>query len=189
MNPAHMELCASPAWREIVEQLIMPDALRNADLGSDVIEVGPGPGFTTDYLRALTDHLTAVELDRGLADSLKRRLMESNVEVVLGDAAALGVADSRFTGAASFHMLHHIPTGGDQNRVFAELLRVLKAGGMLVAADGVPSDASRAFHDGDTYNPIDPEDLDQRLRAVGFVSVNVQLHDLGWFCTASRPGS
>jgi SAM-dependent methyltransferase len=183
MNSAHMEFCASPEWRQIVEEMILPDALRNADLGTDVIEIGPGPGFTTDVLCTLTDHLTAVEVDPDLADSLKRRLAGTNVEVVCGDAAALGFPDSRFTGAASFHMLHHIPTVDAQDRAFAELARVLKKGGLLVAADGVFSDASSTFHEGDTYNPIDPDGLYQRLGGVGFTSVNVQLHDLGWVCT------
>jgi SAM-dependent methyltransferase len=184
MNPAHMEFCASPEWRQIVEEMIMPDALRHADLGTNVIEIGPGPGFTTDVLCTLTDHLTAVEVDPELATALKRRLAGTNVKVVCGDASALEFPDDQFTGAASFHMLHHIPTVEGQNRAFAELARVLRSGGTLVAADGVFSDASRRFHEGDTYNPIDPDGLSKRLGDVGFTSVNVQGHDLGWFCTA-----
>lgn len=178
-----MEFCASPEWRKIVEEMIMPDALRHADLGSDIIEIGPGPGFTTDVLRTLTDQLTAVEVGPELAAALEQRLRGSNVEVVLGDATALDLPDDRFTGAASFHMLHHIPTAEAQDKAFAELARVLTGGGVLVAADGVRSDASRAFHQDDTYNPIDPEALGQRLESVGFTSIDVQRHDLGWFCT------
>jgi len=184
VNRAHMEFCASSDWRHIVEELIMPDALRNADLGTDVIEIGPGPGFTTEVLRPLADQLTAVEIDPGLADSLKQRLAEMGVNVVIGDATALALPDNCFTGAASFHMLHHIPTVDDQDRALGELARVLKKGGLLVAADGVFSDASLAFHEGDIYNPIDPGDLNVRLEGFGFGSVDVHLHDLGWFCTA-----
>ncbi len=65
---------------------------------------------------------------------------------------------------------------------------MVKAGGHLVAADGVFSEGSQAFHAGDTYNPIDPETLPQRLNAAGFISVSVQLHDLGWFCIGTVPG-
>jgi SAM-dependent methyltransferase len=179
-----MEFCASPAWRQIVEEMIMPAALRQADLGTDVVEIGPGPGFTTDVLAALTDHLTAVEVDPDLAAALKARLSATNVEVVCADAAALEFPDDQFTGAASFHMLHHIPTAEAQNRAFAELARVLKPAGVLVAADGVFSDGSLRFHEGDTYNPIDPDGLADRLGDVGFTSVDVHTHDLGWFCTA-----
>jgi SAM-dependent methyltransferase len=105
------------------------------------------------------------------------------VVVVCGDASALDLPEGRFTGAASFHMLHHIPTVKIQDEALAELARVLKKGAVLVAADGVPSDASLAFHEGDTYNPIDPDGLGERLERAGFTSVDVQLHDLGWFCT------
>ena len=76
-----------------------------------------------------------------------------------GSAIALDFPDGRFSGAASFHMLHHIPTVDDQDRALAELARVVAKGGSLVAADGVFSEGSQAFHSGDVYNPIDPDDL------------------------------
>jgi SAM-dependent methyltransferase len=191
VNPAHLEFCASPEWRQIVEEMVLPDALRHADLGGDVIEIGPGPGFTTDVLRTMTDRLTAVELDPQLAASLRRRLAGTNVDVVCGDATSLDLPDDRFSGAASFHMLHHIPTAEEQDRALGELARVLRPGGLLVAADGVFSEAGREFHEDDVYNPVDPDGLVARLEGVGFTSVAVGRHDLGWFCRAraapSRP--
>jgi SAM-dependent methyltransferase len=113
----------------------------------------------------------------------------SNVDVVLGDAAALDFDDDRFTGAASFHMLHHIAPAAQQDRVLAELARVLAPGGVLVAADGVYSEGSAAFHEGDTYNPIDPDGLPGRLRQAGFADVEVQVYELGWVCTARAGAS
>jgi SAM-dependent methyltransferase len=184
MNEAHMEYCASEDWRRLVHETILPVALRDVDLGAAAIEIGPGPGFTTDILRTHTAHLTAVELDEGLAASLAARLAGSNVEVVVGDATALDFARGCFTGAASFHMLHHIAPAEAQDRVFAELARVLGPGGALVAADGVYSDGSALFHQDDTYNPIDPQELEPRLAAVGFGSAQVRTYDLGWVCTA-----
>jgi SAM-dependent methyltransferase len=184
MNKAHMEFCSSPAWREIVEQLVLPEALGDLDLGDDVIEVGPGPGFTTDVLRARTDRLTAVEIDRGLADALALRLADTNVEVICGDATALDLPADRFTGATSFNMLHHVPSDDGQDRLLAELARVLRAGGLLVAADGVASDGLDEFHEGDTYNPIDPAGLPDRLARAGFTAIDVRTYDLGWIGTA-----
>ena len=67
--------------------MILPEALDDLDLGNDVVEVGPGPGFTTDVLRTRTDRLTAVEIDRALADALAARLAGTNVEVICGDGA------------------------------------------------------------------------------------------------------
>ena len=65
-------------------------------------------------------------------------------------------------------MLHHIAPAEAQDRVFAELARVLVPGATLVAADGVYSEGSAVFHQDDTYNPIDPAELEPRLRAAGF---------------------
>src|SRR5580704_3229261 len=110
MNSGYLEFCASPQWRQIVEEMILPEALRGVDLGADVIEIGPGPGYTTDVLRTRTQRLTAVEVDPDLATALSERMADSNVVVVCGDATALEFEDSSFTGAASFHMLHHVAT-------------------------------------------------------------------------------
>lgn len=128
MNSYHLQFCASPEWRQTVEQTILPRALRDVDLGPVVVEIGPGPGFTTDVLRTKVDHLTAVELDPDLAVALAARLAGTNVDVVQGDASALEFPDARFSGAASFHMLHHIEPDDAQDRVFCELARVLRPG-------------------------------------------------------------
>ena len=45
MNQGHLEFCASPQWRQMVETTILPEALRGLDLGDDVLEVGPGARF------------------------------------------------------------------------------------------------------------------------------------------------
>jgi SAM-dependent methyltransferase len=184
MNAAHLEFCSSPEWRAMVEELVLPAALPAAGLGDDVIEIGPGPGFTTDVLRKRAGRVTAVELDSALAENLATRLAGTNVDVVHGDATALDLPAGRFSGAASFNMLHHVPTSAAQDRVFAELARVLQSGGVLAVADSIPSDGLRAFHEGDTYNPIDPGVLPGRLAQAGFVAIDVQTYELGWTCAA-----
>lgn len=150
-----------------------------------MIEIGPGPGLTTDVLRTLTPRLTALEFDPDLADALAERTAGTNVQVVCGDATAMDFPDDRFSGAASFHMLHHVPTDAAQDLVFAELGRVLRPGGVLVAADGVENEGTRLFHTDDIYNPIDPAALYRRLTRAGFTSVDVRVYDLGWICTAT----
>ena len=112
--------------------------------------------------------------------------MGTNVQVMRGDATALDLPDDRFTGAASFNMLHHVPTAESQDRIFAELGRVLRAGGVLVAVDSAPRDQLDDFHVGDTYNPIDPGQLGARLERAGFLEVGVRDYDLGWIATALR---
>ena len=184
MNDAHLEFCSSPEWRTMVEELVLPAALPDEGLGDDVIEIGPGPGFTTDVLRTRARRVTAVELDPSLAEALARRLARTNVEVVEGDATALDLPAGRFTGAASFNMLHHVPTSAAQDLVFGELARVLRPGGVLAVADALPRDGLDAFHEGDTYNPIEPDSLPDRLGRVGFVAVELRSYELGWVCAA-----
>jgi len=47
------EFLASPDWARMLETDLLPWLGRVADLGDDVLEVGPGPGLTTDKLRRL----------------------------------------------------------------------------------------------------------------------------------------
>jgi SAM-dependent methyltransferase len=186
MNDLHLEFCGSHDWRQMVEEIVLPAALRDIDLGDDVLEIGPGPGFTTDVLRTRTDRLTAVEIDPDLAGALAERLADTNVEVIEADATTLDLPDGRFSGATSFNMLHHVPTDEAQDRIFAELARVLRAGGVFVAADADSREDLSGFHDGDTYHPVEPHDLAPRLTAAGFTKIDVGTYDLGWICSASR---
>lgn len=181
-----MDLCSSDEWRDLLRDLILPYALGDATLGDDVLEIGPGPGRTTDLLRGQVAKLTAVEIDEALATALESRLADTDVEVVHGDATRLPFPDARFTGAVSFTMLHHVPTAADQDRLFAEAARVLRVGGLFVASDSVASPELAALHDGDTYNPVDPGSVEARLRAAGFSAVEVRHDDFGWAAHARR---
>jgi SAM-dependent methyltransferase len=184
VNAAHMAFCPSEDWRQMLEELVFPPALDGVDLGDDVLEIGPGPGFVTDTLRTRTAHVTAVEIDPVLYEPLAERLADTNVDVRLGDATELELPDDRFSAAISFNMLHHVPTAALQDQIFSELARVTRPGGLLVAVDGTHSDGSQAFHEGDTYNPIETVDVPARLEAAGFTDISVRDFDLGWICTA-----
>ena len=187
VNQGHIEFCTSEDWRRILEEQILPGALGRIDLGPRVIEIGPGPGFTTEVLLRSCQRVTAVEIDPELADRLRARLAGQPVEVLVGDARATGLETSSFTGAASFHMLHHVPSDAEQDQVFAEMRRVLAPGGALLVADGFDGDEVRQFHAGDNYNPVDPDTLFGRLGQAGFVDIELASHDLGWICTATSP--
>lgn len=187
MNEAHLLFCASDEWRAVLEDFILPWVLTDVELGSDVIEVGAGPGLVTDALRAGVARLTAVELDIDLAAALRNRLAGTNVDVIQADATALPQESDRFSGAVSFTMLHHVPSIELQDRLFAELARVLAHGGVVVLSDSVASDDLRAFHDGDTYNPVDPTTLPERLAGAGFAAVDVQANEFGWMAHARKP--
>ncbi|HTN81900.1 MAG TPA: class I SAM-dependent methyltransferase, partial [Acidimicrobiales bacterium] len=125
------------------------------------------------------------EIDDELVAMLTERFAHTdNVEIVHGDATALPYPDGRFSGAACFTMLHHVPTIELQDRLFAEVARVLAAGAALVASDSLASDELKAHHEDDTYNPVDPTTLDARLRAAGFSDVEVRTNPYGWAAVA-----
>ena len=174
MNERHLQLCASAEWAETVRDYILPWALGQRQLGEDVLEVGPGPGLTTDILREKTPRLTAVEVDEALARQLSDRLAGTNVEVVHADGTSLPFDDGRFSAATSFTMLHHVPSPSDQDRLLRELRRVLRPGGVLIGVDSIESPEWWALHVGDTCVPVDPDTLAERLAGAGFVDVEVQ---------------
>jgi SAM-dependent methyltransferase len=188
VNEGHEQFCASDEWRAELRDNILPAVLGGTDLGPELLEVGPGYGATTDYLREQVDHLTAVEIHPELAGRLADRYDGTNVDVVCGDATALDLPDDRFSSATSFFMLHHVPTPELQDRLLAEVARVLRPGGIFVAADSMASDGLREFHHDDVYQPVDPEGLADRLRAAGFVEVEVNVYqDQGWNASGRKP--
>jgi SAM-dependent methyltransferase len=186
VNENHKQ-CGSDEWRALVRESILPWALDDVDLGDDVLEVGPGYGATTDVLAESVAKLTAVEIDEELTRMLSDRFAENRaVVIVRGDATALEFPDGRFSAAASFTMLHHVETATLQDRLFAEVARVLRAGGVFVLGDSLASPELEAHHEGDTYNPVDPEYLPERLTAAGFVHASVKTNPFGWAALARR---
>lgn len=159
----------------------------DADLGSNVLEIGPGPGLTTDLLRSLVPRLTALEVDARLADSLRSRLKGSNVHVIEGDATEMPFGVSEFSGAVSFTMLHHVPSHELQDRLLAEVLRVLKPGGFFVGSDSLQSWSMRIIHIGDTLVPVNPNSFGARLESAGFEVLEVQRNSQAFRFRARRP--
>ena len=172
MNDAHLKFCGSEEWKTALRDFVIPYALGEVPLGDDVLEVGPGPGMTTELLRVTLPRLTVIELDEKLAGALESRLAGTNVEVVRGDATAMPFEDARFSGAVSFTMLHHVPT--------AELQDDLRRSGASAPAGRrvrrlrQPGQrGAGAFHDDDIYNPVDPATVEARFLAAGFAGVDV----------------
>ena len=174
MNWLHKKVFRSERWRRRVETELLPWTLRGVELGQDLLEIGPGPGVTTDVLRNLKCRLTVLEIEAAAATALQERLKGTNVRVVHGDGAAMPFADCSFSGVVSLTMLHHVPTAALQDRLLAEARRVLRPGGVFAGFDGVGSVVFRLIHLGDTYMPINPDTFGRRLEAAGFTDVAVE---------------
>ena len=147
-----------------------------------MLEIGPGPGASAEWLRHRVDQLVAVELEEETAAGLRVRFVGTNVEVVHADATRLPFDDASFDSVGCFTMLHHVPTTVLQDRLLAQALRVLRPGGWLVGSDSALSNGGHDFHAGDTYLPVDAGTLVTRLRTIGFGGVTVRAddHDLGF---------
>jgi SAM-dependent methyltransferase len=177
MNLVHRWICRSNGWRKSLEESVVPWVLSGMELGTEVLEVGPGPGLTTDLLRSRFARMTAIEIDIDLANSLARRLRDSNVKVVRGDATSMPFEDAQFSGAVSFTMLHHVPSPALQDRLFREVRRVLKPGGVFAGVDSNQSLRMRLFHIHDTLMPVDHKTISARLEAAGFEDVQVEANE------------
>ena len=173
MNRLHHWICGSAHWRNTLERRV-PWVLAGTKLGDDVLEIGPGPGLTSDLLRVQAPRLTAIEADLDAAQNLRLRLSGKNVEVVTGNAASMPFPDASFSGCASFTMLHHVPSSALQDAVLREIRRVLRPGGELVGSDSLSSTLMRVIHLGDTFVPVDPETFPARLKAAGFEAIDVE---------------
>jgi ubiquinone/menaquinone biosynthesis C-methylase UbiE len=179
MNAEHLKRCSSDDWRKHLTENLLPWVVADRHLGEHMLEVGPGPGLTTDLLRTKVARLTAVEIDPALAEPLAARLAGTNVEVVNADATDLPFPDGSFTAAASFTMLHHVPTAELQDKLLAEVARVLEPGGAFMGVDSLDSPAFQALHEDDICVPIDPLKFEERLRRAGFVDVEIQVWSIG----------
>jgi SAM-dependent methyltransferase len=176
MNVLHAWLCSSRRWTETVETHIVPWVLDGVDLGSSVLEVGPGYGAVTNVLRTRVPQLTCVEIDRRLAERLRRQRLGENVRVVCEDATAMSFPNESFDAAVSFTMLHHLPSAALQDRLLAETARVLRPGALFAGTDSLDSRMFRILHVFDTLTPVKPGTFSERLKAAGFEDIQVDVN-------------
>ena len=177
MNLIHRRLCRSARWKTTVEKYILPWVLEDIDLGSSVLEVGPGPGITTDLLRTRVARLTCVEIDKTFAEPLARRMAGQNVTVLRQDATAMSLSNASFDGAVCFTMLHHVPSAALQDRLLAEVARVLRPGGVFAGTDSLYSGSFRLLHLFDTMTVVDPRTFPKRLEDAGFTDIQVEVKE------------
>ena len=188
MNENHARLCPSPEWADWIQGELLPSLTAGVDLGAEMLEIGPGPGAATGWLRHRVRRLVALEIDEEAAARLAAQYDGGNVEVTVGDATAMTFGDASFDSVATFTMLHHVPTAAAQDQILAETLRVLRPGGVLIGSDSLASNDLHEFHAGDTYNPVEPAAFLTRLRTVGFGKITIGVDDVLTFVARKPAG-
>lgn len=78
-----------------------------------------------------------------------------------------------FSAALCFTVLHHIPGPLQQDRLLAEVARVLRPGGTFAGTDSFSGFLFRMIHTGDNLTLIEPRMFSQRLQSAGFTGIAV----------------
>ena len=173
VNRVHNWYCSSDRWARGAEEKLLPWGLKGIDLGDDVLEIGPGFGATSRVLAKRSGQLSILELEPAYCDHL-RAMLGDRADVVQGDATRMPFEHGRFSGAACFTMLHHIPSPELQDQLLGEVFRVLRPGGVFAGTDSIGRGVLfKLFHIGDTLVLVDPDGLPGRLAAAGFEEVRV----------------
>lgn len=117
-----------------------------------------------------------------------RRELGDSVAVVQGDATEMPFADGRFSGVVCFTMLHHLPSWELQNRLLAEVSRVLRAGGVFAGTDSLATGLLfRLLHVGDTLVPVAPDELPKRILDAGLIEPRVKQSARSFRFRAHKP--
>jgi demethylmenaquinone methyltransferase/2-methoxy-6-polyprenyl-1,4-benzoquinol methylase len=177
------------AWQKtacFVEKMTISDARR-------VLDVGCGTGILVGHvMRLLSPTARLVELD--FAEQMLREGLrahpDTRVERVCADARRLPLETGVFDAVLCFGVLPHI---GASDSVAAELLRVLRTGGVLGVGHLMNSRELNAFHAGlgppiagDHLPPASV--LGATLRRAGAESI-VTEEEPGWYFVRAKKGA
>lgn len=130
-----LELPRPVITRERIHDVLAPQP------GERVLDVGGGTGYYTGSIATSLEPegtVHAIDIQPAMVEHLRKRIsrdVERNVHPAVGDAQALPYPDDSFDAALVVLVLGEIP---DQERVLAELHRVLKPGGRLVVGELLP---------------------------------------------------
>ncbi len=94
----------------------------------DILDVGCGGGFLSNYLGALGHRVTGLDAARDALEIARRHDHTRRVRYELGDALNLPFADASFDAVCAMDFLEHVET---PDRAIAEAARVLRPSGLF----------------------------------------------------------
>jgi SAM-dependent methyltransferase len=128
----HESVLRSHRWRTAANSAAY--LLPHLRSGMSLLDVGCGPGTITADLAALVapGRVTALERSESALEVASERLGGAGVELVVGDAHALGLPDNSFDVVHAHQVLQHL---ADPVRALREMRRVAVPGGIVAARD------------------------------------------------------
>jgi len=127
---------ASASLTDQAQVARLVDAVGDAARGR-VLDVACGPGIVTAALAAVAAEVVGLDLTPEMLTKARERCAKAgrtNVVFQEGSATALPFADGSFDAAVTRLSFHHFLAPAD---VLAEMLRVVKPGGIVAVADVV----------------------------------------------------
>lgn len=118
-------------------------ALEGCPPNAHGLDVATGTGdFAIELVRRSSDtNVVGLDISAPMTDLARSKLtrydLEDRIALVHGEALALPFADESFDFVVSSYLLRNV---GDPGRAFAEMKRVVKPGGRIVAMDITPGD-------------------------------------------------
>lgn len=153
--------------------------------GKNVLDIGCGSGGITLHLveRHGAGHATGFDVELPVIEAARlrasKRGLSARVSFVHAPPGPLPFADETFDFAFSKDALLHVP---DKDALFAEIFRVLKAGGVFAASnwmishDGEPSPEMKEYiaAEGLSFAMASPARYAQAMRGAGFEDVETR---------------
>ncbi len=187
MNGFEHCFCSSSLWRYLSRRRVLPWLVSGSRLGDHLLEIDAGYGAATGYLRERASRVTSLEYDAKSLAKLKNHAKGLPCEPVQGDASSLPFAGESFSSAIAVLVLHHLKSPELQDRAFAEAFRVLRPGGVFIAAEIKDSWVHRVGHIGTTFTPVAPGSVFARLGNAGFSRISVDFRPGAFRISAIRP--
>lgn len=173
---------------DVVQQRESVMAMLQPQLGEQALDIGCGPGFTTEALAlAVGSGGSVLGVDVAppmLALAQRRCSALPQVSFGLADVTRLPYADASFDISLASQVYEYVP---EIDAALKELARVIRPGGRVVLVDTDWESAVWASHDEtrmrrviDTWNehiphPQLPRSLKRRLQQAGFSEVRVEV--------------
>ena len=141
-----------------------------------MLEIGPGPGAATDWLRHRVKRLTAVEIDAEAAATLADRYARRQRR---GGRRRRDRARATRTGPSTRSARSRCCTtfrrARCRTRSWPRPSGCSGRAACSIGSDSLASNDLHHFHADDTYNPVDPSRLLVRLQTLGFGKITIMV--------------